>query len=107
MLTFLGQSSDQDLINMSVKDVTRLCQKTCQPTPAWGEIRDFVTETVEREAFGMDLISKDGQTIELRAAPLASGASLVTLALNLPAIEMPTRRDARKKQIAQAASAVA
>ena len=50
MLEFLGQDADQKLINMSVKDITRLCQKTCQPTPAWGEIRNFVSEGLERKS---------------------------------------------------------
>lgn len=107
MLEFLGQASDQNFINMSVKDVTRLCQKTCQPTPAWGEIRNFVSESVERESWSANLISKDGQAIELRVAPLASGASLVTLASNPPSVSIPRGQKLGQKQIAQRSSAVA
>ena len=104
---FLGQSGQKDLINMSVKDVTRLFQKTCQPTPAWGEIRDFVSENIEREAWNASLISKDGQPVELCVAPLASGASLVTLATNPPALSAPVQRAIPKKRASQNASAVA
>jgi len=107
MLEFLGQDADQNLINMSVKDITRLCQQTCQPTPAWGEIRNFVSEGLEREAWSANLISKDGQPVELRVAPLASDASLVTLSPNLQSVSFPKVQKSARRQVRQKPSAVA
>lgn len=104
---FIGQQTEQDLENMSVRDVTRLCQRVCKPTPVWGEIRDFVIEGSEREAWSSHLQNKDGQAFDLKVSPLANGASLVTLT---PALQLPAkskRSIMHRKPIVQANSAVA
>ena len=79
MTEFMGNDDDQNSDNMSVRDLTRLCQVRCKPNPAWGEIRDFVSGGSERETWTATLEHENGQSLELRVAPLASGASLIML----------------------------
>ncbi|MEN8935919.1 MAG: hypothetical protein ABF245_13395, partial [Planktotalea arctica] len=49
-----------------------------QPSPAWGEIRDFITGNAERETWSTQLRHVDGDRFDLQVSPLVSGATLVT-----------------------------
>ncbi len=104
---FIGQHTDEALENMSVRDVTRLCQGACKPSPVWGEIRDFVLQDREREAWNAQLQNKDGQALDLKVSPLASGASLFTLSprTGSPALTKPT--PFARKRVKASKSAVA
>jgi hypothetical protein len=57
---------------------------TLIPSPVWGEIRNFVIENSELEAWSAPLQSKDGQTLALKVSLLASGASLIALTPEAP-----------------------
>lgn len=76
---FLGMSADECTESLSVREISRRCQKACKPSAVWGEIRDFVAGATERETWTTDIVRKDGQYLELRVSPLASGASLIAL----------------------------
>ena len=107
MRSLIGQQSDKDLEDMCVRDVTRLCQRTCKPSPVWGEIRNFVIENAERETWSAPLQSKDGQTLALKVSPLASGASLIALTPEAPSGAAPSRIAIPRKRITASNSAVA
>ena len=107
MTSFIGQQSDKDLEDMCVRDVTRLCQRTCKPSPVWGKIRNFVIENAERETWSAPLQSKDGQTLALKVSPLASGASLIALTPEAPSGAAPSRFAIPRKRITASNSAVA
>jgi PAS domain-containing protein len=79
MEQFVDESAESNLETMSVRDITRLWQSTCKPSPAWGEIRDFVAGHSEREVWTTVLHRKNGDMFNLQVSPLVAGASLITL----------------------------
>lgn len=81
METFIGRSLEHDgASGLSAHDISRMWQGICKPTPAWGEIRDFIAGASERETWSTTIKHKNGQLYDVRVSPLASGASLVTIA---------------------------
>lgn len=79
MALFLGLGEAGPSEQMTIHDITRIWQTKCRPSPAWGEVRDFISGDSEREAWSTELRRKDGQQFTLQISPLTSGATLVTL----------------------------
>ncbi|MGB7318026.1 MAG: PAS-domain containing protein [Planktotalea sp.] len=79
MVEFSGLDEGGQINQMTVHDITRVWQARCRPSPAWGEVRDFICGETERETWNTELRSKDGHPVKLQVSPLASGATLVTV----------------------------
>jgi PAS domain-containing protein len=77
MREFLGEVSLED--GLSIQDTTRLWQNMCQPSPIWGDIRDFIEGCSERETWTSKVIGRNGQHMDVQVAPLVSGASMIAL----------------------------
>jgi PAS domain-containing protein len=61
----------------SVAEASRSWQAACDPTPLWGEIRDFVGGYSDRSAWTDRVLLMDGRCLVCRIAPLRGGASLI------------------------------
>ncbi len=62
----------------TVTDATRIWQRKFQPSPVWGDIRDFVGAQSSRATWSGDTVGKDGVLYSVHVAPIATGATLVT-----------------------------
>jgi PAS domain-containing protein len=65
---------------VSVVDCVRRWIEAGQPSPAWGEVRDFVTSIGDRSAWTADVVRADGIRFEMRCTPLPAGDTLVAFA---------------------------
>ena len=104
MAAFVGLEDVQAAEGMSVQDITRLWQKKCRPSPAWGDVRDFVSGNAERETWAANLRHKDGRFFNLQVAPLASGATLVTLSMR---VTDPSKIDPKARKPKQSSTVAA
>ena len=85
---------------MSIIDATRHWQEVCDPTPLWGDLREFVGSQNERaEWFGSATLD-NGRTIDCQFTPLAGGATMVKFRVG-KAPETPHRKrgTTRKKPV--------
>ena len=82
---------------MSVIDATRSWQNICDPTPIWGDLRDFVCNPSERTEWFGDATLDDGRALTCQFTPLSSGATLVKF-LAQKAPKKPAKPRARKRK---------
>ena len=61
----------------SILDASRHWQNACEPSPVWGDIRDFVDTFAERTEWYGEVSLLSGSKLNCRIAPLAGGATLV------------------------------
>ncbi len=57
----------------TVNDVSRVFQKQSQPTPVWGEFRNFVNDLTERTQWQANVTLKSGQELLMIVSPIADG----------------------------------
>jgi hypothetical protein len=60
-----------------VVEATRIWSAACEPSPIWGELRDFVTTFTERSEWSGQLRTRTGMQVQIHVAPLPGGATLV------------------------------
>jgi hypothetical protein len=60
-----------------VTEASRRWQALAEPTPVWGEIRDFVEQPGERAAWSSEIRMRDGARLLCRVTPIAGHATLV------------------------------
>lgn len=72
-------SVDHDLTfaKTSVLDATRIWQERSAATPAWGDIRDFVTSRENRAEWWSDIRLNTGERLTCHVHPVSKGATLV------------------------------
>lgn len=71
-------SENDGLLPVTILEATRQWQQACQPTPIWGDIRDFASTSQGRadwEDFAR--LQDSGKIVRCRVAPLAQGMTLV------------------------------
>lgn len=74
----LWGESDLDIsVPVTVADATRAWQEQSEPTPLWGEIRNFVGGYSERCTWHETLVLNDGRKFSCRVSPLKGGATLL------------------------------
>ncbi|MFV0360021.1 PAS-domain containing protein [Tropicimonas sp.] len=78
--------ADDTLATTGIVDATRHWQALCQPTPVWGDLRDFVRESGERAEWNADVRLSDGSAVACRFAPVAGHATLVVFSPIPPVI---------------------
>jgi PAS domain-containing protein len=70
---------DDGVLPTSIVDATRQWQEACQPTPIWGDIREFATSSQGRSDWeDFARLSSGGQIVRCKVSPLAQGMTLVT-----------------------------
>jgi PAS domain-containing protein len=60
-----------------VAEMTALWQERCAPSPAWAQLRDYATGAETRTSWTAAVETRDGRPLELLAAPLPNGSTLV------------------------------
>ncbi len=88
---------------VTITESVRLWQARTQPTPVWGEVRDFVAMIEERAEWEAEATLNTGEALACRIAPLPRGATLVGFEpLARPATHRSGRRDALPAETAHA-----
>lgn len=72
-----GSDPRHSLGDMGVADASRGWMARAEPSPLWGELRDFVGQMGERTAWTGEARLRDGRRLDCRAVPLAAGATLI------------------------------
>ncbi|MEP3297194.1 MAG: PAS domain-containing protein [Pseudoruegeria sp.] len=83
---------DYPLQDCSVIDATRLWRTQSHPTPAWGDLREFVTAGHERSEWTADVRLLDGRGLRCSFSPLSGNATLARFTLDGQAPEFSTVR---------------
>ncbi|MBY6090501.1 PAS-domain containing protein [Maritimibacter alkaliphilus] len=68
---------DETPLDVSVLDATRDWQGACDPSPVWGDIRDFVSAYGPRSEWTAQVRLTAGNMLDCRIVPLSGGATLV------------------------------
>ncbi|ETX12886.1 hypothetical protein OCH239_15435 [Roseivivax halodurans JCM 10272] len=68
---------DEALHSISVIDATRHWQSLSEPTPFWGEVRDFVRQHGERARWDGEVLRTDGRKLTCHVEPIHGGGTLV------------------------------
>jgi PAS domain-containing protein len=61
----------------SIAESSASWQEACDPTPIWGDIRDFVGGYADRVAWSETVLRRDGRGLKAEIAPLKGAATLV------------------------------
>lgn len=61
----------------SVRDVTGQMSAACEPSPVWGDLRDFATSAEQRTSWNAEVELKEGMKLFGVFAPLPDGSTLV------------------------------
>ena len=69
---------DASFAKVSIMDASRVWQDTCAPTPAWGEIRDFVTASDARDPWWANVKLRDGTPLMCKVTGIQNGATMVS-----------------------------
>ncbi|GGM08154.1 diguanylate cyclase [Pseudooceanicola nanhaiensis] len=67
----------QPALGSTVVEVTRRWQAGTEPSPIWGEVRDFVSDFGARAEWDGEVQMNDGRRLRCRFAPLADGSTLM------------------------------
>ncbi|MFQ6553758.1 PAS-domain containing protein [Aestuariibius insulae] len=79
---------EEYLTEPTVIDVTRTMQELALPTPAWGDLRDFIDIHSDRSEWSAPIQMLDGRSMELTCTPLGGGDTLCSFARRLsPVLE--------------------
>ncbi len=87
-----GTDPSTSLEDVTVHDTTQHWQSRCQPSPVWGEIRDFVTAIEDRACWQDEVCMTDGRTLECQCIPIAGGATMLSFTLP-PGAKVPLGQD--------------
>ena len=74
---------DNSFADITIIDSVRAWQDLSEPSPVWGEIRDFVTRLGERSRWQGEVRLKTGEPIIVDVCPIASGATAVRFVQDL------------------------
>lgn len=73
-------NGDDDGNRAGIVEAIRLWQAKTEPTPVWGELRDFVAQAQDRAEWTAEVRLHTGGRLACRFAPLPRGATLCTFA---------------------------
>ncbi|MGV6810796.1 MAG: PAS-domain containing protein [Brevirhabdus sp.] len=73
-----GHDPNASLEELSIIDCTRLWSSECAPSPAWGDLRDFVHSQSRRSEWTAVFSRLDGSTLHGRFQSLPGGGTLVS-----------------------------
>ncbi|MGY9048567.1 hypothetical protein P775_02210 [Puniceibacterium antarcticum] len=72
---------DSALAEMTVLDATRLWQVSCEPSPIWPDLRDFVLARLDRTAWSVELTLHNGPRLKCTVEPISGGATVVRFSM--------------------------
>lgn len=72
-----GVDPDSSFAQFTITDASRAWQDKSQPTPVWGELRDFVSARENRAEWRAEVRLRDGERLECAVRPIQSGATMV------------------------------
>ena len=75
------------LAPVDAMEITRLWQSRCDPTPVWGDFRDFAVEFGDRSEWSATVKLKDGPFLNASFVPLSGGQILCEFTPFQPAAE--------------------
>lgn len=87
---------DQSLVDVSIADCTRIWAAECSPSPAWGDLREFVSRPGDRTTWSVEFARNGGDILSGCFKPLPGGGTLVGFVLRKASAVV-----ARPKQPAQ------
>ena len=76
-----GSDPRTSLGDMTVIDASRGWMRASEPSPLWGELRDFVSQIGERVPWTGEARLEDGRRLACRAVPLSAGSTLIGFAV--------------------------
>ncbi len=71
-----GEDAATNLKSQSTTDMTRLWQQKCEPTPVWGDFRDFAADFGDRSQWQTVVKMLDGPFLSVSFAPIPGGRIL-------------------------------
>lgn len=89
---------DSSFADTTIIDSTRAWQSMTKPTPAWGEVRDFIMKLGERAPWETTVTRNDGAVLMLRVAPIASGAASLRFEVQKSIVEIPAAQNLSAEQ---------
>jgi PAS domain-containing protein len=92
-----GTDPASTLAEIGVLDATRQWQSLTDPTPVWGDARNFLAGHGEREEWSTPVRLKDGRHLTCRFQPLAGGAALVGFAETSGPVQVRSRAGRRTR----------
>lgn len=84
---------DASFAKVAIQDAAKVWQELCDPTPAWGEVQDFVAGRENREPWWAEVRLRDGTELSCKVTPVPNGSTMVSFRQLAPTI-MP---EAQKK----------
>lgn len=75
-----GVDPDSSFAQFTVTDASRAWQDRSQPTPVWGELRDFIASRENRCEWHAGVQMRDGTRLDCTVRPIQSGATMVRFA---------------------------
>ncbi len=77
---------DSAFAEMTVLDATSHWQASCEPSPIWSDLRDFVLEGQDRASWDAELTLRNGLTLDCKVEPVAGGATVVCFSWSRPQV---------------------
>ena len=74
--------------DIGVADASRGWMGRSDPSPLWGELRDFVGQMGDRAPWSGGARLRDGRRLSCRAVPLSGGATLIGFAVETNVVEL-------------------
>jgi PAS domain-containing protein len=84
---------DASFAKVAISDAAKVWQELCDPTPAWGEVQDFVAGRENRDPWWAEVRLRDGTELSCKVTPVPNGSTMVSFRPLAPTI-MP---EAQKK----------
>ncbi len=86
---------EEHLTETTVIDATRVMQDLALPTPAWGDLRDFIDLYADRSEWSAPIQLLDGRSMELTCTPLPGGDTLCSFSRRLSTVIEPPAADSQ------------
>jgi PAS domain-containing protein len=81
------------LAEIGIVEATRQWQAATQPTPVWGDARDFLSDRGERVEWTAPIRMKDGQPVLCRFRPLPGGTTMVGFLTDVGSNGLPSSEE--------------
>ena len=78
-----GVDTTAILGQFGIIESSRTWAELCAPSPAWGDVRDFVGAPGERAEWSATVQLRDGRALRCRFAPISAGATLAGFSLTV------------------------
>ena len=74
--TLLKQSMGLENTPVTIQDFSHATQQVFLPTPAWGDLRQYIEDTNERSAWQADIETRKGVHVSVNFTPIPTGETL-------------------------------